>query len=321
MFSFVKFLQSIKSYMKTKKWLWFTMLTFGSAAGVFISIVLINIMTKDVAKQTFMEEHRLDSNLLHSFVTARYDSLLSIGAIVSINTEVVTRIGEKADKTLIALLDKTAKNINEKTNISPIKIKYYARDYKAGLSENNEFAELVISSKQNISGIVVNKDGVRFVGITPVEIKVKDKIETIGAIEVSQSIHALKSDFERLGKEFIFVLNKNQLVFLDIAHKTDTYNDIDETYKVAFHNYDSKFYVNLQKLSIEELVAQKYINNQSFYTTYDETIDLNGREIGLFFIGESAANANSFVQITKNMINSVTTVALGLIISLILFMF
>jgi len=317
MFSFVKSLQSLKNFLQSKKWLWFTVLTVGSAAGVFISMLFINSMTKDVAHQTYMEEHRLDSNLLYGFLTARYDSLLSVGSMVAINGEIATRITEKADKTLNQLLSDSAKNINEKTNISPIKLKYYAVDYLASKSENIEFANLVMTSNQNISGIVINKDGVRLIGITPVQ----DGNKTIGAIEVSQSIHSLKLDFERLGKEFIFILNKNQLVFIDIEHKNDTYNDIDDTYKVAFHEYDSKFYVNLQKLDIDTIVENKYNNNPSFYTTYDETIDLNGREVGLFFIGESSANASSFVQITKNMINSVTTVALGLVISLILFMF
>ena len=317
MFSFVKSLQSLKNFLQSKKWLWFTVLTVGSAAGVFISMLFINSMTKDVAHQTYMEEHRLDSNLLYGFLTARYDSLLSVGSMVAINGEIATRITEKADKTLNQLLSDSAKNINEKTNISPIKLKYYAVDYLASKSENIEFANLVMTSNQNISGIVINKDGVRLIGITPVQ----DGNKTIGAIEVSQSIHSLKLDFERLGKEFIFILNKNQLVFIDIEHKNDTYNDIDDTYKVAFHEYDSKFYVNLQKLDIDTIVENKYNNNPSFYTTYDETIDLNGREVGLFFIGESSDNASSFVQITKNMINSVTTVALGLVISLILFMF
>ena len=317
MFSFVKTLQSIRTYMKSKKWLWFSMLSFGSAAGVLISMMFINMMTKDVAHQTYMEEHRMESNLLYGYVTARYDSLLSIGAIISIHPEIKQHIEEKADTTLNDLLNSIAKGINDNTNNSPITVKYYAKDYKATRSENQEFADLVISSSQNISGIAVNKDGVKLVAITPVT---KDK-KVIGAIEVSQSIHALKLDFERLGKEFVFVLDKNQLVFLDIAHKTDVYSEINEHYKVAFHEYDSKFYTNLQKLDVPALVENKYFNDAQFYTTYNEAIDLNGREIGLFFIGESSKNANSFVQITKNMINSVTTVALGLVISLILFMF
>jgi hypothetical protein len=310
-------LGSIKSYVMSKKWLFFTMLTFLSAAGILVSMISINFMTKDVATQTYMEEHRLDKKLLDGFLISRYDSLLSIAGILSIHPEIAMHIEEKADNTLNELLQKVYKNINETVNNNPIKIKYYAKDYTASSSENTEIANLVMDSKQNITGIVINKDGVRLIGITAVE---KDK-KVIGAIEVSQSIHGIKDDFERLGKEFVFILDKSQLVFLDVAHKTDTYHDIDETYKVAFHEYDSKFYVNLQKLDINKLMEKKYINNKDFYTTNDFAIDLNGREIGLFVIGESTNNGSSFVQITKNMINSVTTVALGLVISLILFMF
>ncbi len=317
MFSIVKFFQSLKTYMKKKKWIWFTVLTAASAIGILTAMIFINTMTSDVAHKTYIEEHRLDTKLLDNFLIARYESLLAIGSIVSINPTVQSKIKTKSDAGLIKYLQKTTESINAKTNISPIKIRYYAKDYKVSESQNNEFADLVMSSKQNISGIVANKDGIRLIGITPIE----DANTTIGAIEVSQSIHSLKIDFERLGKEFIFVLNKNQLVFLDIAHKTDTYHDIDETYKVAFHNYDSKFYQNLQRLNIEEVVANKYQANKSFYTTYDETMDLNGRQIGLFFIGESSQNSTSFVKITENMINSITTVALGLVISLILFIF
>jgi len=317
MFSFIKSLQSIKLYLKKNKWMWFTALTVASAGGVLASMIFINSMTQDVAKKTYLEEHRLDTNLLDNFLVSRYESLLAIGSIVSLNADIMDSIKLKNDAKVVDILTANAKSINAKTNISPIKIKYYAKDYKASDSQNNEFADLVMSSNQNISGIVANRDGIRLIGITPVH----DSNSTIGAIEISQSIHAVKVDFERLGKEFIFVLNKNQLVFLDIAHKTDTYHDIDETYKVAFHNYDSKFYQNLQRLNIEEVVVRKYEANKEFYTTYDETIDLNGRQIGLFFIGESSIGGSSFVQITKNMINTITTVALGLVISLILFIF
>ena len=317
MFSFIKMLGSINSYIKSKKWLFFTVLTFGSAAGILISMTAINFMTKDVAVQTYMEEHRLDKRLLEGFLISRYDSLLSIAGIMSIHPDIATHINQKSDKTLNELLNVVSKSINETTNKSPINIKYYAKSYESSISENTELANLVMDSKQNVTGVVINKDGVRLIGITAI---VVDK-KVIGAIEVSESIHSLKDDFERLGKEFVFILNKNQLVFLDMEHKTDVYNDIDDTFKVAFHEYDSKFYINLQKLNIEELVIDKYINNKNFYTTIDATIDLNGREIGLYVIGESTSNANSFVQITKNMINSVTTVALGLVISLILFMF
>jgi len=90
MFSFIKMLGSINSYIKSKKWLFFTVLTFGSAAGILISMTAINFMTKDVAVQTYMEEHRLDKRLLEGFLISRYDSLLSIAGIMSIHPDIAT---------------------------------------------------------------------------------------------------------------------------------------------------------------------------------------------------------------------------------------
>ena len=317
MFSFIKFLQAFLGRLKRNKGLWFTTLTVLSALGVAVSMTVINIMTKDVAHQTFLEERHLDSNLLEGFLTSRYDSLLSIGSILAIHPDMVKNINENAEQTMDDMLNYTKKTINEKVNLHPIDVHYYDKDFKVKNSENYDFADLAIESQQTVSGIVVNKQGVRIIGITPVI----DKNVSIGAIEVSQSVHALKDDFERMGKEFVFVLNKNQLVFLDLQHKTDEYQDINENYKVAFHQYDSQFYVNVQQLDFDNLYITKYINDANYYTTYNETTDLNGNEVGLFFIGEDANKANSFVKITENMIKSVTTVALGLVISLILFMF
>lgn len=317
MFSFIKFLQAFLGRLKKNKGLWFTTLTVLSALGVAVSMTVINIMTKDVAHQTFLEERSLDSKLLEGYLTSRYDSLLSIGSILAIHPDIIAHINENAEKTMGDMLTYTKKTINEKVNIDPIDIQYYDSDLIVASSENHEFADLAMESQQTVSGIVVNESGVRLIGITPVI----DKNVSIGAIEVSQSVHALKNDFERMGKEFVFVLNKNQLVFLDLQHKTDEYQDIDDTYKVAFHKYDSQFYVNIQHLDIENMFITKYVNDANYYTTYNEATDLNGNEVGLFFIGENANNANSFVKITENMIKSVTTVALGLVISLILFMF
>ena len=176
---------------------------------------------------------------------------------------------------------------------------------------------MVMETDTPLSGIVVNKDGVKLIGIIPVD----ENNITIGAIEVSKSIHTLKDDFIDMGKEFVFIIDKHQLVFLDLLHKTGMYQDISELYKVSFHNYDSNFYINAQNFDLKEMMREKYRNDSKYFTTFEEITDLNGRIVGLALVGEDASNANSFVKITQNMINSVTTVALGLVISLIMFMF
>jgi len=317
MFSFLKFLQSIVNKLQRNKGLWFTILTVSSIAGVLISITLINVMTTSVANKIYMQVHRESANLLDNTLETHYDSLLSISGVVSIYPQVIQNIKTKSDKSIDDILLKAQKSINSRVNIDPVKLNYYAASYKATQSENFKYANLVIETSTSISGIVVNKEGVRIIAITPV----MDANKTIGAIEVSQSIVALKNDFEKVGKEFSFILDKSQLVFINLKYKQGMLQDVGEQYKIFFHNYNPQFYSSFKKIDLDLLQRKKYFVNSDYYTTYNDVADIDGKEIGLFIVGESTKKANSFVNITKNLISSVTTVAIGLVISLILFMF
>jgi len=317
MFSLIKWIQSNLSALKRNKGLWFTTLTTLSTLGILVSMYLINSMTSSVAHETYMEERRSDINQLDSLLLSRYDTMLNMGSILSLNPSLTKGIKSKQDESVKALLEKTTQTINNNVDISPIKIRFYSSTHEIKGSENLDIAKMVIETQQSVSGIVVNKDGVRILGMVPV---IENNV-SIGALEITESIHMIRDEFELLGKEFTFLTSKQQLVFMSLEHKQGQYKEINDEFSVYFHQYDSSFYLNIAKLDFDALRIKKYANDTQFYTTYDNIVDLNGRTIGMALIGEDSSNANSFVKITQNMINSVTTVALGLVISLILFMF
>lgn len=317
MFSLIKFLQSLVQKIKKNKGIWFTTLTVLSVSGVLVSISLINIMTSNVSHKTYMQVHRVDTMELENILDTRYDSLLSIGGVMALYPDIVANIKSKSDKSVNDLLKQAAKTINEKVNISPIVARYYAKDYTSTLAENAKYADLVINTTTSVTGLVINSNGARIVAITPIQ----DGNVTIGALEISQDIATLKDDFERLGKEFTFIVDKSQLVFMDLGTKQGNMQDINEKYKIFFHKYNSQFYTNIRDVDLELLDREKYHVDPKYFTTSQEAVNINGKPIGLFVLGENSDEANSFVNITKNLISSVTTVAIGLVISLILFMF
>jgi len=317
MFSFIKWIQATLSLVKRNKGLWFTALTTLSTMGILISIYIINTMTANVAHETYLEERRVDVSQLDSLIFSYYDNLLNYGSIISINRELIQGLQTKDSKKINKLLTKITKTINANADISPLTLRFYAKNYEVEGNQNIDIAKMTIETGQSASGIVVNRDGVKILGMVPV----MENNVSIGALEVTQSIHVLKDEFEIRGKEFTFILARTQLVFLDLEHKSGNYKEINDDFSVSFHEYDSSFYLNVSKLNFDNLRLEKYINNAEFYTTYDDVYDIQGVPIGMALIGEDADSSNSFVKITKNMINSVTTVALGLIISLILFMF
>jgi len=316
MFSFIKFIQSILDRLKKNKGLWFTLLTIISVMGILISMTLINKMSTDVAKKTYLQEHRVDVSQLENVFDLKYDSLLSIGGIVSIHPDIIANIKSKSDKSVNDLLLKAQKAINERV-INPIELHYYAYQYKTKNAENHQYADVAMETQTSITGVVVNRKGIKIITITPII----DNNQSIGAIEVSEPISSLRNAFEKMGKEFVFILHKSQLVFIDLETKQGMLQNINDDYVIFYHNYNPQFFNNLKKIPFDVLLPQKYYIDDSYYTTYDDAVDIDGKKIGLFVIGESSKETNSFVNITKNLINSITTVALGLVISLILFMF
>jgi len=316
MFSLIKFTQSLIERLKKNKGLWFTLLTVISVMGIFISMTLINRMSTDVAKKTYLQEHRVDVSQLENILDLKYDSLLSIGGIVSIHPDIIANIKTRSDQSVDDLLLKAQKAINEKV-LNPIELHYYASQYKTKNAENHKYADVAMDTQTSITGIVVNRKGIKIIAITPII----DNNTSIGAIEVSEPISSLRNAFEKMGKEFVFILDKSQLVFIDLETKQGMLQNINDDYVIFYHNYNPQFFNNLKKVPFDILLQQKYFVDDNYYTTYDEAADIDGKKIGLLIIGESAQETNSFVNITKNLINSITTVALGLVISLILFMF
>ena len=101
-----------------------------------------------------------------------------------------------------------------------------------------------MDTQTSVSGIVVNSNGVRVIAITPIS----DGNNTVGAIEISQDIVAIKKAFDNLGKEFTFILDKSQLVFMDLGTKQGMTQDISEQYKIFFITTIHNFLPILEKL-------------------------------------------------------------------------
>lgn len=64
-----------------------------------------------------------------------------------------------------------------------------------------------------------------------------------------------------------------------------------------------------------------YLVNDVYFKTYKEVVDVNGVTIGYIIMAEKVQGSNGFVNIVDNMTKSVTLVSLGLVISILLFMF
>jgi len=72
---------------------------------------------------------------------------------------------------------------------------------------------------------------------------------------------------------------------------------------------------------LDSFINNNYFIDDTFYRTYKIINDINGAEIGMLLLGEQVDNEEGFVHLADNMTKTVTTVALGLVMSIMLFMF
>jgi hypothetical protein len=178
----------------------------------------------------------------------------------------------------------------------------------------------VIQSKNSVYGMEVLSDGVFNVYLHPL---IKDDA-VYGVIEVKESIHNYKQYFEGVGDEYAFLLDKKMLSKISIENKNGIYRDMIDEFAIERTFYDTKFaasIVDISEKNYEQMLQEGFLIDKIYYRTYKNVIDINGANIGMIVMGEIIDKEDGFVNLADNMTKTVTTVALGLVISIMLFMF
>ena len=76
-----------------------------------------------------------------------------------------------------------------------------------------------------------------------------------------------------------------------------------------------------EKDDFKNMLDTGYSVDDTYFRSAQKISDINGNIIGVIVFGETVAGSGAFVNIVHNMTKTVTTVALGLVISILLFMF
>ena len=222
------------------------------------------------------------------------------------------------DKESISLYEDKFNELYSKNIKYPLIIKFYSQ-----LNTQDTFRNTIINlmrTKSQSFGIEIQDDAVYLSLIEPV----LDGGRFIGLMETKQSIHSLKEFYEKEDSFLIFMLDKKMLVKLSLKSKHGKFSNIVSDYTIKQGNYSSRFYSKMKDMKekdFEVALENSYDSDDKFYRSYKTATDINGADIGLFVFGEFTEKNDGFVNLVEKMIKSVTFVSLGLVISILLFMF
>lgn len=150
--------------------------------------------------------------------------------------------------------------------------------------------------------------------ITPIT----DGAKVLGVLEVRQDIGFLTQALEDQGYEFIFALDR--FAFPNEYMRELTLKEINERYVTAQKNINTDFFEYLKDVDFKELVDDEYVLDSDFFATYKMVQDVEGVNFGIMLIGENMDKPSNILKVVDGVSKSITTVALGLVVALLLLM-
>ena len=289
---------------KKKKGLWFTLLTSFSLLGIFVSLYFVNFLVSDVAQKTY--ENQKDQYVLafKNKIASQNEYTEALALAIAKNEDIANyffSLDENATKHIKQKSDQIADKIN-----SALGQKALAISYKE------------VANQAKVIGVDITKEGAVFKGQVPMI----DNNGTITSIVIDKSIETLVQIYKRERKEFAFLLNESSIHKIDREVKKKLYESYHDKYYLKSSAYNKSFTDELKNVDFSgKLEENGFIKDNKYFYVYQKVYDIDGDYAGLAFVADEIKDDNSFVNLVKNLVNSVTMVALGLIVSMLLFLF
>lgn len=317
MFSFFKFIQKTLKDLKSKKGLWFTILAGLSISGIFLSLYLLTHMTDNSSKEVYENISKSYTKNYKNRVAKKEQTLKKVILSVLSNQELTRNIETNNLVNVGASIQVYNENF-KKTGFDTLNLSFYPV-----LNQVNQYRNSinsVINSKVKAYGIEVLLDGIYYVYIEPI---MKDDT-LIGILELKEELHNFKAEYLKDDLIFLFLLEERMLNRLSIKARNGNYKEVISGIHVEEIKYDGKFFGKIiegGKEEYDKMINIGYSVDDAYFRAGHRVSDINGNIIGTIVLGETVEGTGSFVNIVDKMTKTVTTVALGLVISILLFMF
>lgn len=315
MFGMIKFLQDLLDRLRRNKRVWFSTIFLISVIGILGSIFFLTAMTDSISKEIYKNQVSEYKTRYETFVHLKENSLKQMSIALLNDKELLELIKTDNNDTIKTKLDSINKNLLdnglEKTTVA----------FKSKNDDNLKSTVLSsIETKNKIFGLEVFKEGVFYVYLVPV---VAEEI-VYGVLELRSSIDDILTSFSSLNQEFVFFLNKSMAIHMALDQRNEHYENFNDSLVFDKRIFNSTLTKELSTLSLEvygEFLSEGYCLTEGYYAAHVDIEDTNGISLGMIVLGENKSKESGFINIIDKMKSQVILVALGLIVSILLFMF
>lgn len=321
MFGMILKLQALMEKLKKRKALWFTTITTLAIIGIVGTMYYLNSMTSRTTKNLY---EATNASYFYDLESKIADSMLNleiIGSMLVQNQEFIQTI-DKADNngSIFGQLSAISQNLG-KLDKNPIIIEVYNKNlFKVGssvvdISSSNKIlsdslgVQKSLSSQQLISTIEYEDGKVFLKALYPMP---------SGVLEVKKPMDFLFDSYNVNGKIFQILLDRDVLdmkKLQEFKHQKVGKSEISVQAKV-----DIEFLEKIADLDFDKIIANKYLLTEQHFILVKPILNVEGKRVGIFVIGENIFKDNSLPKMTKKISTGLTTAALGLVVALLVLM-
>ena len=274
-------------------------------------------MTESVSKEVYVNMSSTYVKNYKNRVFKKEQTLKKIILTIKSNENFINSV-ENNDIQNVENMITTFNNNYKKNGFNTLELSFYPIFNQ--VNQYRSTVNSVINTKNKIFGIEVLSDGIYYTFMEPL---IKDDI-LIGVLEIKEEVHDFKAEYMRDDLLFLFLIEERMLNRLSIKARDGKYREVVDTLYVEEERYDGQFFAKIiedGKDNYKETLENGYSVDDTYFRAVQKVSDIEGNIIGLVIIGEPIEGSGAFVNIVDNMTKTVTTVALGLVISILLFMF
>jgi|GEM_PF-315845 len=312
--------------MDTKKRL--TIARKFSSISLLVSIITLVIayIILNSYKSTMISEvyEKTQKSLLHS-LDEKMQAKMGIGITnaFSIGNDKLIKesLGQDDRSMAIESLNTINKTLKAGTEFKNVKVHIHTKENRSFVRnwKTNKFGDdlsgfrtsvvTVNKTLQPVNSLEVGKAGLSLRSVVPI---INEGIH-LGSLEFIQGLNSVARSFDRVQEGFLILMDIDKQVA-----KPDPKKVFKEKYIISQKFVKKDFFQDIQKISIKNLLANKYIITDKYFYTYKDVVDFNNKKLGIYIIAEPLSVVNLAIDKTTYLIYiSLIIVVLAILASLV----
>ncbi len=288
---------------------------------LIIAIIISAVIMNDIESEVYASEKENIQHLVREKVTAKQTAGITNAVSISQNSSIIKALQLNDRELAIKALEHISSAMKKGTPFKNIKVHVHDKDVHSfvrswklskfgdDLTSFRATINKVKETKQTLSAVEVGRAGLVLRGLSPII----SNGEYLGSLEFIMGYNSIVKSFAKRGKPLLVLMDEKFKRGNALTNEKKVQN-----YLISQKVIDKKFKKAVENLDFKKLKSEgTYLDEQYFYS-YVPIKDLNGKEIGIYLIGEDIEVINEIINHSSNIVKLFITVIIIMIIALVI---